>query len=83
MQLLQDRCSTEKNNLCCNNGAAKFLGAGIHALLPLQCWKHAGYRGLKCCHVHILEGEAGKVCLHRFKTATALLANNREEMTRR
>lgn len=31
------------------------------------------YRGLKCFCVHISGGEAGRVGLHRFKTATVSL----------
>lgn len=79
VQLLQSRCSTEQNNLCCNNGTVKrFLWAESHVLLPLRCWKHmlgTSCRGLKCFRVHISGGEAGRVDLHRFKMATVLLAN--------
>lgn len=76
-----------RRRICnCNNSA---VGSCLEQGFTLRCLCSAGntlatsYRGLKCFHVHILGGEAGKVHLHRLKTGTALLANNGEEMTRR
>lgn len=67
VQLLRGRCTTQKKNRRCNDDT---LGSFYRSAAS------AGHRGLKCFYVHISGGEAGKVRLHRFKTAAALLANN-------
>lgn len=46
--------ATERNNLCCNNGAVKSFHEQIFMFRCL--WKHVvatSYRGLKCFYVHI------------------------------